>query len=300
MQIHRLSRQGFTLVELSIVLVIIGLLVGGILIAQSMIESAKISAQVKQIQQYDAAIITYVERFKNLPGDNPLLGTDGGNGNKLIESRPNHGGPTATDSGMAGTAYSCETEKFWKHLFPQQFVSNGTCSRHPTNWYSFPATGAAQAVSKGATTNAPAAKTGKDGSFIIVTPQTHDSGWVSTTPGNPWYKGMANFYVILDPSHAQNAPNYNINSIDVNPAVTPPNASTKPITLLALDKKMDDGIANQGHVQPGIKEQYGHVRIISNFYSIVNCSNGALYTVNNNNYTCTPFIRIGAQVGNGL
>lgn len=277
---HRLSHQGFTLVELSIALVIIGLLISGILVGQSLIESTRVSAQVKQIRQFDAAVVTYVQKFRYLPGDNPFLGSNGGNGDRLIESIPNSVG------GRAGTAYVGETEKFWRHLFPTEYTSNGT--------------GAVQAVTKGATKNAPAAKIGKDGSFIIVTPQTHDSGWVTPIPGGSYYKGMANFYFILDPSHAQTAPNYNINSIDVNPAVTPANASVKPATLLALDKKMDDGIANLGHVQPGIKDPYGHVRIISNFYSIANCSNGALYTVNNNNYTCTPSIRVGAQAGNPL
>jgi prepilin-type N-terminal cleavage/methylation domain-containing protein len=67
---HRLSRQGFTLVELSIVLVVIGLLIGGILIGQSMLSSAKINAQIKQIQQFDIASSSYISKFRAFPGDN--------------------------------------------------------------------------------------------------------------------------------------------------------------------------------------------------------------------------------------
>lgn len=62
-------RKGFTLVELSIVLVIIGLLIGGILVAQSMIETAKGTRLVKDLQQYTIAINLYIESNHNLPGD---------------------------------------------------------------------------------------------------------------------------------------------------------------------------------------------------------------------------------------
>lgn len=62
-------RKGFTLVELSIVLVIIGLLIGGILVGQSLIDSAKINAQIRQLKQYDIAISLFKNKYKKLPGD---------------------------------------------------------------------------------------------------------------------------------------------------------------------------------------------------------------------------------------
>ena len=62
-------KKGFTLVELSIVLVIIGLLIGGILVGQSLINSAKINAQVRQLQQFDIATNTFKTKFKQIPGD---------------------------------------------------------------------------------------------------------------------------------------------------------------------------------------------------------------------------------------
>jgi prepilin-type N-terminal cleavage/methylation domain-containing protein len=69
LQNHRLSRQGFTLVELSIVLVVIGLLIGGILIGQSLVSGAKINAQIKQLQQFDIATSLFKLNYKRLPGD---------------------------------------------------------------------------------------------------------------------------------------------------------------------------------------------------------------------------------------
>jgi len=64
--------RGFTLVELSIVLVIIGLLIGGILVGQSLIESSKINSFIKQIQQYDIATRNFKMKYKYLPGDSPV------------------------------------------------------------------------------------------------------------------------------------------------------------------------------------------------------------------------------------
>jgi prepilin-type N-terminal cleavage/methylation domain-containing protein len=85
---HRLSRQGFTLVELSIVLVIIGLLIGGILIGQSLVESAKINAQIKQLQQLDIAAQSFVSKFKYLPGDTDKDGWLEQNGGSNVPCAP--------------------------------------------------------------------------------------------------------------------------------------------------------------------------------------------------------------------
>lgn len=63
------SKSGFTLIELSIVLVIVGLLIGGILVARSMMETARIHSQVKQIQEYDIAVQNFLTTFNQLPGD---------------------------------------------------------------------------------------------------------------------------------------------------------------------------------------------------------------------------------------
>jgi prepilin-type N-terminal cleavage/methylation domain-containing protein len=64
------SRQsGFTLVEIAIVLVIIGLLLGGVLKGQEMIENAKIKSITNDMKAIQAAYNGYIDRYKAIPGD---------------------------------------------------------------------------------------------------------------------------------------------------------------------------------------------------------------------------------------
>ena len=62
-------QRGFTLIELSIVLTIIGLIVGGILKGQELINNARIKTQVAQIDSIKSAVLTFQDRYGYLPGD---------------------------------------------------------------------------------------------------------------------------------------------------------------------------------------------------------------------------------------
>jgi len=85
-------RYGFTLIELSIVLVIIGLLAGGILVGRDLIRAAEIQRQVKQLQEYQLAFTTFKTKYNCIPGD-CATATDyfgaavvNGNGNGLVDT----------------------------------------------------------------------------------------------------------------------------------------------------------------------------------------------------------------------
>lgn len=62
-------QKGFTLVEIAIVLVIIGLLLGGVLKGQEMIENSKVKSIVNDMRAVQTAYNGYIDRFKVIPGD---------------------------------------------------------------------------------------------------------------------------------------------------------------------------------------------------------------------------------------
>jgi prepilin-type N-terminal cleavage/methylation domain-containing protein len=63
------NNQGFSLVELSIVLVILGLLTGGILTGQNLIRAAELRSVTTEFQTYQTAVMTFRDKYFALPGD---------------------------------------------------------------------------------------------------------------------------------------------------------------------------------------------------------------------------------------
>ena len=85
------NQKGFTLVEIAIVLVIIGLLLGGVLKGQELIESAKIKMTANQVKEFQSAIYTFQDKYRALPGDfdnadGQLDGVTGGTQNGEISN----------------------------------------------------------------------------------------------------------------------------------------------------------------------------------------------------------------------
>ena len=63
------KKAGFTLIELSIVLVIIGLIVGGVLVGQDLIRAAEVRSAIAQVEKLNTGVNTFRGKFNAVPGD---------------------------------------------------------------------------------------------------------------------------------------------------------------------------------------------------------------------------------------
>jgi prepilin-type N-terminal cleavage/methylation domain-containing protein len=123
-------QQGFTLVEIAIVLVIIGLLLGGILKGQEMITQAKIKNLISDFSGVSVAYHGYVDRYRKIPGDD---GDANGRWSLGIASPATGNFNDGTISGgYASTTANDESRLFWLHLRRAGFVA-GTDQEQPFN-----------------------------------------------------------------------------------------------------------------------------------------------------------------------
>ncbi len=123
------SQGGFTLVEIAIVLVIIGLLLGGVLKGQELITQAKIRNVANDINGMSAAVYGYQDRYKKFPGDdndaasrwtNPATVSGDGNGAVGVAGQATVIDCAATDN---------ENCRFWQHLRLSGFIGGDSASR---------------------------------------------------------------------------------------------------------------------------------------------------------------------------
>lgn len=116
------QQKGFTLVEMAIVLVIIGLLLGGVLKGQELIESSRIKNAANDINGVIAAYNGYVDRFRAVPGDDgdTTALTARGSSWAAAVGGDRNGQLVTTDSPFATTG---ENLQFWVHSRAAGFIA---------------------------------------------------------------------------------------------------------------------------------------------------------------------------------
>ena len=133
-------KTGFTLIELSIVLVIIGLIIGGVLVGRDLIDAATVRAQISQIEKYQTAVNTFRGKYGYLPGDMPdpaatqygfvprgvIAGE--GDGNSIIEGV--NGNTYVNENDQSGG----ETVVFWVDLTTANLIEGGFTKAAENNW----------------------------------------------------------------------------------------------------------------------------------------------------------------------
>lgn len=259
------TQQGFTLIELSIVLVIIGLIVGGVLVGQDLIKASEIRATVGQVEKYNSAVNTFRTKYNGIPGDLPqaTAGAFGllqlqygtplgfGDGNGLIE-----GGGTGAMVPLG------ETITFWRHLSDANLVDG----QLGTTGASLIATATGQTTGTVSTINQslPDSKTSPTNSFIVYA----NSG--------------LNYYQLV-PLTGINANAYVVGTTGITP-----------IQSFNMDTKLDDGLPVTGIVQAkGISATPNTDPSFNNGSLANRCINGTSATA-----TTATYNRVQATGGN--
>lgn len=124
---HNKTQNGFTLVEISIVMIIIGLLIGGTFGGMKLIENMQVNKTVQDLKAIESAALTFKDTYGRLPGDMPNTAArlpnctvapcaTGGNGNRTIDNI------TTWNEALLATM---EKFTFWSHLAAADLLSAG-------------------------------------------------------------------------------------------------------------------------------------------------------------------------------
>lgn len=256
-----LRYAGFTLIELSIALVIIGLLVGGVLVGQSLINAAETRNTIKEFEMIESGVLAFRLKYNCTPGDcrnatsffgtatgpfpsnTPKVETYNGDGNGRIGSI-NGGNP-------AGGGHN-EWFTIWQHLANAGYIPGQYSGTYPV--------GGSYWTCDFNTSQDPHCLVSKSGNrFSIYYYDGTSTGFQGTDPGH--YVGLAKLFGGGQPA---------------GPIYTP-------TTMQLFDAKIDDGKPGTGKVKA------------QNYYSscvLGTVADTATYNTSNSNPQCYPQYRI--------
>jgi prepilin-type N-terminal cleavage/methylation domain-containing protein len=224
------NRAGFTLIELSIALVIIGLIVGGVLVGQDLIRAAGVRATITQIEKFNSAANAFREKYGYLPGDikDPDASNFGfaargvytgeGDGNGILEGVSCNTG-VSCDGGHAQSAG--ENPMFWVDLTKAGLIDGNFSAASPTTGPGFSVT----------------ASTNPSLSAFFPLSKLGNGNYFYTWSGGFSFGGAGvgtNFFGMSAAYQLQG-------DIYSTPGITPAIASQ-------MDQKIDDGLPQHGNV----------------------------------------------------
>ncbi len=217
MKKHNRVQDGFSLVELSIVLVILGLLVGGVLSGQSLMRAAQLRSVTTQLQAFTAAHMSFKDKYMAIAGDMANATQFWGQVPIVTFCSRDQGTGTQTCNGdgdgfidASGNGAYNEPARYWQHLVNAGMITGG-----------YTGVGANGSGAYTDANNSPSSK---------IT----NSLWMPYSDASNSVEGRLH-YVFGGQSAA---------------AIANPNAVIlRPEDLWNIDKKLDDGYPNTGNVQ---------------------------------------------------
>lgn len=231
------AHTAFTLIELAIVLVIIGLVIGGVLVGRSLIEAATVQKQLRQIGSFNAAALTFKLKFNGLPGDLPAPGnyglfTPSGSGGAGLGNNDGYitsAGVTASST-INGAQFTGEVMLFWRHLSEAGLIEGN---------YADDIIAGAPYGTVG--TSFPHTVLSSDLGLVLITGGDIGSGvgGMTAVPGN------THFYYLGAQTSTSDTARYG----SYQPLHTGQEGAFLPTTAKMLDEKMDDGKPLLGKVQ---------------------------------------------------
>lgn len=219
------SKHGFTLLELSIVLVIIGLIIGGITVGKDLIRSAGLKAVITEFSSFKIAVDAFRLEYNALPGDMDNAtsywgAADGGDGlgsdcyNATVTDGTTCNGNADGEIGLANNGQ--EWFHAWVQLSSAGLIPGSFTGRRTND---------PRRVTPGV--NAPESRIGRGGYTLMS---------ITIADGNAaWYSGRYNPMIVFGTTNS----NYETN----NPIVTGAEA-------YLIDKKLDDGKPGLGFIRP--------------------------------------------------
>jgi prepilin-type N-terminal cleavage/methylation domain-containing protein len=259
------GREAFTLLEMSVVLVIIGLLAGGIVVGKSLIQTAKIRATVRQYEEYKTAASLFHTQYNCIPGD-CAHATKAGFKQVGGWGQVNGNGNGQVNFNIVGYGSGNENVYFWYHLAEANLIPSYPPTL-PVDHYAY--TGSYYAPG---------------GWYIYYLPELHvygDNGGYplfSTGMEGHGFEMMSCFY--------------GCNSDGI----------VTPYSAYQIDSKVDDGLPGSGIVRTGGAEMDGIIGRTTdvNLSASQRCISGSYatplsttYNLSNTGYNCSLVLDAG-------
>ncbi len=277
------ANKGFTLVEIAIVVVIIGLVVGGIIVGKDLVEAAKVRSTMTSINQYSTAMNTFKLKYGFWPGDIPYTralqsgaatsdlvawhGSMSGNGDGSIKDNLNRGLQIPTKIQFQHTNFVHEIIFTTYKLFLTGLIGGGPyatpgvfgCCSVPMNNNAY------------SSSYYPAMKTDVDAAFVPVTNEADEKIW--------FLLGLKSNGTLANATDA--------------PTGSVPNGAIYASVANMIDSKLDDGIPITGTVRAVNRISDGWGLRLDTFANV--CSRdttGMAYNTANNVPACRLIIRM--------